>query len=185
MSYVFEPSTLHEITGKALGLPRQAMFDAVREGLEEAYPGHVHRGGDWQITAAGGAQGVVNLIHASVTEYLLFFGSPAPTSGHSGRHRCEVHQFILDGEVWCYDEGDLERRELKPGDATTLRPSTARGYCVNDRVWMLEYGRGPIPLMFPFALAGPMFVTLDARGLARSLLRYGSLTARSLLRGKI
>lgn len=185
MSYVFEPSTLHEITKKAVGLPRQRMLDLVRDELERAYPGHVHRSDDWQITAAGGAQGLVNLVHASVTEYLLLFGSPAPTSGHSGRHRCEVHQFILDGEVWCYDEGDLDRKELKPGAATTLRPHTARGYCVNDRVWMLEYGRGPIPLMFPFALAGSMFVTLDARGLARSLLSYTAITVKELARGKI
>lgn len=185
MSYVFDPSTLHEITRKAVGLPRRAMFDAVYDGLALAYPGHVSRSDEWLINAAGGALGAVNLIHASLTEFLLFFGSPTAISGHSGRHRCEVHQFILDGEMWCYDEGDFDRQVLTPGAATRLPPSTARGYSVQDRVWLLEYGRGPIPLMAPFALAGSLFVAVDGSGLGRSLLRYGSLTARSLLRGKI
>ena len=185
MSTLFDPAELHTIVKGALGLPRKAMFDHVRDALERAHPGHIHRSEDWQITSAGGAMGLVNLVHASVTEYLLLFGSPMATSGHSGRHPSEVHQFLLDGELWCYDEGDHERTVLRPGDTTRLKPHTARGYCVPDHAWLLEYGRGPIPLMFPFALAGSMFVSLDARGLARSLLRYGALTAKELLRGKL
>ena len=86
----------------------------------------------------------------------------------------------LSNEAW-----RVRAVEQRPGDTTRLRPHTARGYCVPDHAWLLEYGRGPIPLMFPFALAGSMFVSLDARGLARSLLRYGALTARELLRGKL
>jgi C-8 sterol isomerase len=161
------------------------MFDALRDALDRAYPGHIHRSEEWQISHAGGAMGLVNLVHASFTEYLLLFGSPMATSGHSGRHRCEVHQFVLDGELWCYDEGEHDRRVLKAGDHTLLRPSVARGYCIPDHAWMLEYGRGLIPSMMPFALAGSMFVSLDARGLGRSILRYGAITARELLRGKL
>ncbi|MFO0757418.1 MAG: hypothetical protein U0359_13055 [Byssovorax sp.] len=185
MKPLFSTDELDRQVKRVLGLPRKEMFDALRDGLSAAYPGHIHRSEDWQITHAGGAMGLVNIVHASFTEYLLLFGSPMATSGHSGRHPCEVHQYVLDGELWCYDEGEHDRRVVRPGEVTVLRPRVARGYCIPDHCWMLEYGRGTIPAMMPFALAGSMFVSLDAKGLGRSLLSYGAIAAKELLRGKL
>jgi C-8 sterol isomerase len=185
VGYLFEPSALHEIAKRGVGLPRAEMLEAVTRGLEERYPGHIHRNDDWIYATAGGAMGQMKFLHASPTEYVIFFGTPLNTEGHSGRTSCEIHQFMLDGEMWCYEEGDLDRRVFRPGDATMVGRGVARHYSVPDHAWMLEYARGALPLMLPFALANQAFVTLDGKSVFRALSSFGKLSLRSLRKGKI
>ena len=182
MSYVFDPARLHEISQVGVGLRHDQMFDAVTEALAAAYPGAVHRGPrDWIFNNAGGAMGQLTLLYASLSEYLIFFGSPIGTEGHSGRYRAEVHDFMLAGEMWCYLEGELERRVYGPGDAAALTSGAVKGYRVPDHAWMLEYARGPIVGMLPFGLADSLLSTLDLRCIARTLAGYGRLVTGNLL----
>lgn len=184
MAHIFQPERLHEIARQALDRPPQEMLRAVAEGLARAYPGHVRSELDWIFNNAGGAMGQMALLHASLTEYLLLFGTPIGTEGHSGRYATEVHDFMLAGEMWCYHEGELERTVYKPGDAAYLGRSRVKGYRIPEFAWMLEYARGPIPTMLPFGLADTVFSTLDLRAFARTVWTYGRLTVSELRRGK-
>lgn len=54
--------------------------------LSIRYPGHILPDEDlqWVFVNAGGWMGSMCLLHASLTEYLLLFGTAVDTGGHSG-----------------------------------------------------------------------------------------------------
>ena len=186
MGHIFEPETLHEITKRAVGKPLEASFDQITAELAERYPGHIDTGPRrWIFNNAGGAMGQIALLHASLTEYILIFGTPIGTFGHSGRYTTDVHDFMIAGEMWTYVEGDLDRRVSLPGDHAYLGRARAKGYRAAPQTWMLEYSRGPTFTMLPFGLADTVFSTLDFGALVRTLSGYGRLVTRELWRGKL
>ena len=124
MAYLFDPKILHDVTKRAVGQPKEAMFRQVIEELAERYPGHIETKQRWIFNNAGGAMGAMTLLHCSLKEYIILFGSPIGTEGHSGRYATEVHDFMLEGEMWCYHEGEFERTVYKPGDAAYLENVT-------------------------------------------------------------
>ena len=62
-------------------------FDKIYDELRRKYPGHILDRSDlqWVFMNAGGWMGSVCVIHASFTEYILFFGTAMETRGHSGK----------------------------------------------------------------------------------------------------
>jgi len=185
MTHVFEPDDLHEIAKLGVGKPNDEAFETIIETLEERYPDHVRPTRRWIFNNAGGAMGALMLLHASLSEYMILFGSPIGTSGHSGRYATEVHDFMISGEMWTYHEGDAEKTIYQPGDAAFLGRSATKGYRLPDGAWMLEYARGPIPTMLPFGLLDVFTSTLDARAAGRTLFDYGRLVTGQLLQLKI
>jgi C-8 sterol isomerase len=186
MAYLFDPDELHEISKRALAHKARAdIIASVEQQLEQRYPGHISRSVPWLFNNAGGAMGQIKLLHCSLTEYILIFGTPIGTEGHSGRYATEVYDFMLDGEMWCYYPGEFQRTVFKAGDLAYLGADRAKGYAVPNHAFMLEYARGPIPTMLPFGLADTLFSTRDRFTLGRTLLHYGKLTVKELLRGKI
>jgi C-8 sterol isomerase len=184
--FAFDPDTLHQIARRAVGKPsHDEMVQAVVDGCIEEY-GELIQPQEWIFNCAGGAVGVMKLLHASLSEYVLIFGSAIGTEGYSGRYRVGIHDFMLAGEMWTYTDDKLgERVVSRPGDAAYLAPERVKGYKLPEGGWMLEYGRGPIPTVLPFGLADSIFSMVDVENIWRTVSTYGKLTIKNLLRGKI
>jgi len=186
MAYVFDPEELHQIVRHALDQKGRAeVLKAVESGLAARYPKHISRDVPWMFNNAGGAMGQIKLLHCSLSEYILIFGTPIGTEGHSGRYATDVYDFMLDGEMWCYFAGEFSRTVYKPGDLAYLGPDKAKGYSIPSHGYMLEYARGIIPSMLPFGLADTVMSTRDSVTLGRTLFQYGKLVVKELLQGKV
>ncbi|MBW2235952.1 MAG: isomerase, partial [Deltaproteobacteria bacterium] len=87
MGHLFDPEELQQITNRRCDEPLEQAFDTITADLAAAYPGHIYTGPRrWVLNNAGGAMGQLTLLHASLSEYILFFGTPIGTTGHSGRY---------------------------------------------------------------------------------------------------
>jgi C-8 sterol isomerase len=157
------------------------MFSVVTRELVARYPGLIDPQPEWIFNNAGGAMGTLAILHASVREYVIFFGTPIGTMGHTGRYSfVDDWFFMLDGEMWNCTEGQYERDVFKAGDTIHLPRRKAMAYRIPDHAWALEYARGVIPTMLGFGLADTVFSTLDYRTLYRTMRIYG----RCLLRNR-
>ncbi len=161
MAYVFDPAVLQSVAKGALHLPIEQRVERIRAELDRLYPGHIQPEVEWVFNIAGGAMGQMAVLHASITEYVIIFGSPIGTEGYSGRFAADDYFIILEGEQWAYGEGQLEKMVFKPGDMHHMPRGQARGYRMPDRCFALEYARGWIPLMLPFGLADSFTSTVD------------------------
>jgi hypothetical protein len=182
MAYVFDPEKLHEIAKGVVGLEREEMVRVLVEKLNRAFPGHVDPDMDWIFNIAGGITGIMKILHGSLSEYLLVFGTPAGTDGFSGRYHLDIWDVVLEGEMRTYEEDSpLQCNVYGPGDLALLRRGRVKGVTFSRDNWMLEYGRGLIPTSLPFAL-----ITCHDPGIiARTVWMYGRHTVKELLRGKI
>jgi C-8 sterol isomerase len=187
VGYVFDPQVLHEAAKRAVanGGSLRDKVASIRAQIGDAYPGHVRFEDEWVFNIAGGALGQMTILHASITEYLIVFGSPIGTEGYSGRFFADDYFVILEGEQWAYSEGDEERQVFRPGDLHHLPRGHARGYRMPDRCFALEYARGLIPTMLPFGLADSFTSTLDPVPVLKTMRLYTRAVVGELLRGKI
>lgn len=185
MAYLFDPQQLQDVSQRAAGLPHQAMVRALITDLDRLYPGHIEHTENWIMSLVGGATGVMTVLHCSLTEYLLIFGTPVGTTGFSGRYRIDIFDFLLAGEMWTFTEESCgERTVTRPGDTAVLRRGQVKGYRVSEGAWMLEYGRGPIVTCLPMGVIGAI-TSLDGRTLWKTLSVSTRLTYKALLRGKV
>ena len=182
---LFNPDELHDIAKSVVGLDRSIACDKIIKELKSRYPKHIHDELPWIFNNAGGAMGQMKILHVSFSEYLILFGTPIGTEGHSGRYSAEVFDFVFSGEMWCYHEGELERTVYKPGDAAYLKRKQTKGYRVPDGSFMLEYSRGNIPSMLRFGLADTVFSTVDSRTFWGTIGRSIRLIISELFKRKV
>jgi len=175
MAYVFDPDIVHECSLASLDKPKPAMFDAFAEAMENKYPGRLDLDQPWIFSNAGGAMIQMKLYYASVFEYIMIWGTPIGSEGHSGRHRVGFWDTVIDGEMWYYGEGQFSKRVYVPGDRVYVGPNQARAMNFTTGVWAVEYARGPLPLSIPFGLADELVSTLDFATAAQTLSIYASL----------
>lgn len=185
MGYIFDPEVLHEVARSALGRPLPDMVEHIGAELERRYPGHIVRHREWVFNNAGGAMGQMMVLHASITEYVIVFGSNTGTEGASGRFAADDYFMMIEGEHWSYAEGALEREVTRAGEMTMLRRGESKAYRLPDRAYALEYARGNIPLMLPFGFADTFSSTLDFKSLWRTVRVYTKAVVGNLARGKI
>jgi C-8 sterol isomerase len=184
VAYVFDIETLQAIARKGLGKPHDEMVRTVVAELAAVYPAHVDANPErkWLFSLTAGATGVMTLLHASFSEYLIIFGTPIGTEGFSGRYRMDIHDFLLAGEIWTYRSDQCSVREVvRPSDHAVLKRGEVKGFKIPDSAWMLEYGRGFVPAAFPLILGDVIFSALDGTTLIETVWTYGKMALRELL----
>ncbi|KTG32363.1 hypothetical protein cypCar_00045344, partial [Cyprinus carpio] len=84
--YVFTKEDVSRLAKQYAGQDHEQAFSKVVVELRKRYPGHILPDEDlqWVFVNAGGWMGSMCLLHASLTEYVLLFGTAVDTGGHSG-----------------------------------------------------------------------------------------------------
>ncbi|PCH35101.1 C-8 sterol isomerase [Wolfiporia cocos MD-104 SS10] len=192
--YVFTPESLHELAQAAIAAAptpddTTAMVSYIVANLTATYPSSVialnTNSSEWVLSNAGGAMGAMYIIHASVTEYLIVFGTPLGTEGHTGLHTADDYFNILVGEQWAFAPPQLEMERYGPGSVHHLPRGHVKQYKMHEGCFALEYARGWIPLMLPFGLADVLTSTLDYWSLYHTVRVTAREMLRNLLIGKI
>jgi len=186
MGYVFDPDELFRISRLGKDRPFDEMVRVVVDELVRVYPDHVDPAPRWVFSLAGGATGIMAVLHGSLSEYLIVFGSPVGTEGFSGRYRIDIHDFVMAGEMWTYTEARHGERVItRPGERALLPRGDVKGFRISEECWMLEYARGPVPTSLPMALGDAVFSGMDPTTIAKTLYYYGRLVLGELRRGKV
>lgn len=164
----------------------EARIAAIAKYLNECYPGHIHydpRKSSWFHVVCGGAMGQLTVLHASISEYIIVYGTPIGTEGHSGRYFMDTFDYIIQGHHYTYEAGELRGQEHLPGAMTILPRGQSVGYRSMPHTYMVEYGRGfpgvIFAAMYPFVSA--FFTTLDFYSLYKQLIILGRLILYELI----
>jgi C-8 sterol isomerase len=178
MHYVFDPEIIDECSLLGIGHPKPEMFDIIAQAIEERYPGYIYHDQPWLYSIAGGAMIQMKLYFASLYEYIMIWGTPIGSEGHSGRHHVAFWDTVIDGETWYYAEGQFEKRVYRPGDRIYVGKRQACGMNFTDGVWAVEYARGPIYRSIPFGLADELLSARDFLAAKQTIAIYATLIGR-------
>ncbi|KAI0718765.1 C-8 sterol isomerase [Cerioporus squamosus] len=166
--YVLDPTHLHALAQAAVRAHPgdiNAMIPYIVSNLTAEYSPRAialnPNSSEWMLNNAGGAMGGMYIIHASITEYLIIFGTPLGTEGHTGVHTADDYFNILVGEQWAFAPPQLEKEVYRPGDLNLTPRGRVKQYKMHEGCFALEYARGWIPLMLPFGFADTFSSTLD------------------------
>ncbi|KLJ08086.1 C-8 sterol isomerase [Blastomyces silverae] len=180
--YIFDPQRLQELSKASIerhpNNVTELMTD-LNQALRQEY-GEKHvlpfdtDPARWVFSNHGSAMGAMIILHASLTEYLIFYGTPLGSEGHSGVHLAEDYFTILQGVERRFSPGELEATEYYPGDQNWMKRGTATQYQMHG--WALELAQGWIPSMLPFGFVETFTSTLDLGNLWKTVY----LTARGM-----
>jgi len=163
--YIFEPSHLHDLSQRAItahGNDTRAVVKYIVGELDQKLEGkYLNFDEEWVFNNAGGAMGAMYIIHASITEYLIIFGTAVGTEGHSGRHTADDYFHILFGTQLAYTPGTYEPEVYPQGSVHHLHRGDVKQYKMESGCFALEYARGWIPPMLGFGFADGLTSTLD------------------------
>ncbi|RYP24474.1 hypothetical protein DL765_000494 [Monosporascus sp. GIB2] len=189
--YIFDTAHLHNLAQRGVSAhpnDTAAIVNYIVAELHEKYPNHVNPKHDdpeeWMFNNAGGAMGGMYLIHASITEYLIIFGTAVGTEGHTGRHTADDYFHILTGEQWAYTPGQYKPEVFPAGSVHHLHRGSVKQYKMPEGCFALEYARGWIPPMLFFGFADGLSSTLDFPTMYKTVVITGREMIGNLLRAK-
>ena len=171
----FDPEIVHKCALESLGKPKPQMFDEFAKALAVYYPDTLDFSQPWIYSIAGGAMIQMKLYYASTSEYIMIWGTPIGSEGHSGRHFAGFWDTVIDGETWYYAEGQFEKTVYKPGDRIYVGPGQARAMNFTNGVWAVEYARGYIPASMPFGVAEEILICVDYLTVVQTFSLYTDL----------
>ncbi|KAL6399983.1 C-8 sterol isomerase [Ilyonectria robusta] len=185
--YIFEHERVHDLAKRAIaqhGNNTRAIAEYIVTELNEVAPGRINLDEEWVFNNAGGAMGAMWILHASITEYLIIFGTAVGTEGHSGRHPADNYFNILTGTELAYVPGQYEPEVYPPGSVHYLKRGSVKQYKMPEGCFALEYMRGWIPLTLFFGFADTFSSVLDFETLWRTSWITGRQMIGNLVRGK-
>ncbi|XP_077353708.1 sigma non-opioid intracellular receptor 1 [Festucalex cinctus] len=161
--YIFNHDDIAKLAKQYAGQDHEQAFSKLVVELRKRYPGHILPDEDlqWVFLRAGGFMGSMCVLHASVTEYVILFGTGIDTSGHSGRYWADISDTLVSGTFRRWKEGTTKIELFYPGDTVMHQMGEAAGVQWTAGTWMVEYGRGFIPSTLVIALADTVFCTQD------------------------
>ncbi|CZR69872.1 probable C-8 sterol isomerase [Phialocephala subalpina] len=187
--YILSPPELHDLSLRAIaahGNDTREVVAYIANELSGKFPGgYINLDQEWIFNNAGGAMGAMYIIHASITEYLIIFGTTVGTEGHTGRHTADDYFHIIRGTQLAYTPGDFEPEVYPQGSVHHLRRGTVKQYKMDEACFALEYARGWIPPMLFFGFADGLSSTLDLPTLWRTTYVTGREMISNLLRLKL
>ncbi|KGY14942.1 hypothetical protein PABG_12220 [Paracoccidioides brasiliensis Pb03] len=173
--YIFDPKKLQDLSKASIERhPNNvtALMADLNQALRLEY-GHKHvlpfdtDPDRWVFSNHGNAMGAMLILHASISEYLIFYGTPLGSEGHSGVHLADDYFTILHGVERRFMPGELEATEYYPGDQNWLKRGMGSQYQLHG--WALELAQGWIPSMLPFGFVDTFTSTLDIMNLWKTV----------------
>lgn len=189
--YVFSHERLQELSQQAIkensGANSDETLRAVHSKLREEYGDYINDYDDsmWVFNNAGNAMGTMLVLHASISEYLIFFGTAVGTEGHSGTHFADDYFTILYGEQTAASANARVPERYLPGDQHHLPCGSNKQYRMPENAWALELAQGHIVSMLPFGLIEVLTSTFDIWSFAKTAKISAINMGSNLLKGKI
>lgn len=188
--YKFDKDVIHKLVLETLKENQDAdaksiMIDLGKK-LKKIYPKYINEVNfnDWVFNNAGGAMGSMFVLHISITEYLIFFGSAIGTEGSTGMHYADDYFIILSGRQKASDPNEMTPRIFKPGELNHLKKGTINHYSLDEGSFAIELAQGWIPLMIPFGILDSFTSTLDFLNLSKTFKIMTKNIIKNLLNGK-